>query len=47
MLLIGGWHRHNLRHHPQELEHLLEIARNDAHHAALHPATPAETSRRP
>ncbi len=47
MLLIGGWHRHNLRHHPQELEHLLEIARNDVHHAALHPAAPAETSRRP
>ncbi len=46
MVLIGAWHRHNLRHHAQELEHLLEIARNDAHHAAVHAAAPVDTSRR-
>lgn len=46
MVLIGAWHRHNLRHHAQELEHLLEIARNDSHHAAVHAEVPGEASRR-
>ncbi len=32
MLLIQHWHRHNLRHHPEEVEHLLAIARSDKHH---------------
>jgi LPLT family lysophospholipid transporter-like MFS transporter len=31
MWLIGRWHRHNLRAHPQELERLLAIARADPH----------------
>ncbi|MEK8087271.1 lysophospholipid transporter LplT [Aquabacterium sp. A3] len=39
MALIGLWHRHNAKHHAQELERLLEIARNDAHHATLVPPT--------
>jgi MFS family permease len=44
MVAIGLWHRHNQRHHAQELDHLLEIARNDAHHAASLqlPATAAD-----
>ncbi|WP_218241936.1 lysophospholipid transporter LplT [Comamonas fluminis] len=31
MVLIGLWHRHNCKHHPQEVEKLLEIARRDCH----------------
>jgi len=34
MALIWLWHRSNQRRHPEELAHLLDIARNDAHHAA-------------
>ena len=29
MLIIQLWHRHNLRHHTAQVEHLLEIARKD------------------
>lgn len=32
MWLIRRWHLHNCTHHPQEVEHLLRIARHDAHH---------------
>ena len=32
MLLIGLWHRRNLRQHPEEVERLLVIARSDHHH---------------
>ena len=32
MLLIGLWHRRNLRQHPDEVERLLTIARSDHHH---------------
>ena len=31
MVLIGLWHRHNCKNHPQEIERLLEIARKDCH----------------
>ena len=29
MLIIQLWHRHNLRHHTAQVEHLLEVARKD------------------
>jgi MFS family permease len=32
MLVIGMWHRMNLRRHPAEVERLLAIARSDHHH---------------
>ena len=32
MALIAWWHKHNCRHHAQEVERLLEVARSDAHH---------------
>jgi MFS family permease len=32
MLAIQAWHRHNLRHHTAEVEHLLQIARCDPGH---------------
>jgi hypothetical protein len=32
MWLIKIWHARNLAHHRDEVEHLLEIARNDNHH---------------
>lgn len=32
MLGIQVWHRHNLRHHTAEVEHLLDIARSDPGH---------------
>ncbi len=32
MVLIALWHRHNQRHHPHEIERLLEIARRDDLH---------------
>ncbi len=32
MWLIQRWHAHNCRHHQEELEHLLHIARQDTHH---------------
>ena len=32
MYLIKRWHEHNCRHYPQEVEKLLEIARNDNLH---------------
>ena len=32
MWLIQLWHVHNCRHHREELEHLLQIARQDTHH---------------
>jgi hypothetical protein len=31
MVLIGRWHRGNLRRHPEEMERLLAIARSDKH----------------
>ena len=31
MWLIGRWHAHNVRSHPEEVEHLLSIARLDHH----------------
>ncbi|MGE8374334.1 MAG: lysophospholipid transporter LplT, partial [Diaphorobacter nitroreducens] len=31
MWLIGRWHAHNVRSHPEEVEHLLSIARHDHH----------------
>jgi MFS family permease len=31
MVLIGRWHRSNLRRHPEEMERLLAIARSDKH----------------
>ncbi|MBO9516221.1 MAG: lysophospholipid transporter LplT [Variovorax sp.] len=32
MLLIKRWHEQNLRKYPEEVEHLLAIARSDKHH---------------
>jgi hypothetical protein len=32
MWLIRRWYAHNLVHHRAEVEHLLDIARNDNHH---------------
>ncbi len=32
MWLIQRWHCYNCKHHHQEVEHLLDIARHDAHH---------------
>lgn len=33
MWMIGRWHRHNCRHHTEEVEHLLQVARgNEALH---------------
>jgi MFS family permease len=32
MWLIKRWHQHNLRRYPEEVEHLLAIARSDKHH---------------
>ena len=32
MWLIQRWHRRNLRRHPEEVAHLLAIARSDKHH---------------
>jgi MFS transporter, LPLT family, lysophospholipid transporter len=32
MWLIRRWHRHNCIHHRAEVEHLLDIARNDKLH---------------
>ncbi len=32
MWLIRYWHRHNCKHHPAEVAHLLRIARHDGHH---------------
>ncbi|WP_294639206.1 lysophospholipid transporter LplT [uncultured Aquabacterium sp.] len=32
MFLIGRWHKHNTVHHREEVDHLLAIARSDAHH---------------
>ncbi|RZL87045.1 MAG: lysophospholipid transporter LplT [Variovorax sp.] len=32
MWLIRRWHMHNLRKYPEEVEHLLAIARSDKHH---------------
>ena len=32
MLLIGLWHRRNVRQYPDEVARLLEIARSDGHH---------------
>ncbi|WP_295854305.1 lysophospholipid transporter LplT [uncultured Xylophilus sp.] len=32
MWLIQRWHQSNLRNHPEEVEHLLQIARHDDHH---------------
>ena len=32
MWLIGKWHRHNCRHHAEEVEHLLEVARGRSMH---------------
>ena len=32
MLLIQLWHRHNLRHHTAQVEHLLDVARRDPGH---------------
>jgi len=32
MWLIKRWHRNNLRRYPEEVEHLLAIARSDKHH---------------
>ena len=32
MWLIKRWHQHNLKRHPEEVEHLLAIARSDKHH---------------
>jgi MFS family permease len=32
MEAVRRWHRHNLRHHADEVEHLLAIARSDSHH---------------
>ena len=34
MEAVRRWHRHNLRQSPAEVEHLLAIARSDAHHKA-------------
>ena len=32
MWIIRRWHQSNLRKHPEEVEHLLAIARSDKHH---------------
>lgn len=32
MWLIQRWHSYNCKHHHQEVEHLLDIARHDTHH---------------
>jgi MFS family permease len=32
MVLIGMWHRRNLKHHAEEVERLLVVARSDHHH---------------
>ena len=32
MWIIRLWHQNNLRKHPEEVEHLLAIARSDKHH---------------
>jgi hypothetical protein len=32
MLLIQRWHRHNVATYPDELEHLLRVARHDNVH---------------
>jgi MFS family permease len=32
MWLIQRWHAHNLVHHREEVDHLMDIARNDNHH---------------
>jgi len=32
MALIGRWHRSNLKNHPEEVEHLLKVARHDTSH---------------
>jgi MFS family permease len=32
MWLIKRWHQHNLRKYPEEVQHLLAIARSDKHH---------------
>ena len=32
MWLIQRWHAHNCKHHRDEVEHLLDIARHDTHH---------------
>jgi hypothetical protein len=34
MVLIQRWHRHNVVAYPDELEHLLRVARHDNVHAA-------------
>ena len=31
MWLIGRWHQRNCREHPEEVEHLLALARSDKH----------------
>ena len=36
MWLIKIWHARNLTHHRDEVQHLLEIARNDNHHGETH-----------
>ncbi|MFZ4551209.1 MAG: lysophospholipid transporter LplT [Aquabacterium sp.] len=33
MALIGMWHRRNLVNHPEEVNHLLAVARSDGHHS--------------
>jgi hypothetical protein len=32
MWVIQRWHRHNCKRYPDEVEHLLTIARHDDHH---------------
>ncbi len=32
MWVIGHWHRYNCRHHADEVDHLLQVARDDAGH---------------
>ena len=32
MWMIKRWHEHNLKHYPEEVDHLLQIARHDDHH---------------
>jgi len=32
MWLIRRWHQNNLKRYPEEVEHLLAIARSDKHH---------------
>jgi len=31
MWLIGRWHRNNIARHPEEIAHLLALARSDRH----------------